>query len=315
MKIGNVLLKNNVVMAPMAGITDLAYRLILEEMGVGLTTTEMVSAKGLFYKNKNNAVILAKAPTEYPVAVQLFGSDPVIMSSMAKQIEPEFDIIDVNMGCPVHKIVSNGEGSALMMQPERAYSVLHCMAAVLTKPLTVKIRKGFDEKHINAVEFAQMAEDAGVSAITVHGRTREQMYSGKADWEIIRKVKEAVHIPVIGNGDIFTPENARAMLEETGCDGVAIARGAKGNPWLIKRTVCYLETGELLPEPTKEEKISMIRHHFELMADQKGERQALREMRNHLAWYTAGLPGSAAVRSSLCNLNSRAQLEELLHAL
>lgn len=312
MKIGNVELKNNVVMAPMAGVTDIAYRIILEEMGVGLATTEMVSAKGLYYKNRNNHIILQKAPGEYPLAVQLFGSDPIIMSNMALKIADDYDIIDVNMGCPVNKVVSNGEGSALMKNPEKAYSVLHAMCALVPKPVTVKFRKGYDEEHVNAVEFAKMAEDAGVAAITIHGRTRSQMYSGKADWDIIREIKEAVHIPVIGNGDIFTPEDAGRMIRETGCDGVAIARGAKGNPWLIRRTVRYLKDGTLLPEPEPDEKKEVIRRHAELMIKYKGEKMAMPEMRSHLAWYTAGIPGSAAVRNEM---NQVSTMDELLHLL
>lgn len=312
MKIGNVELKNNVVMAPMAGVTDIAYRIILEEMGVGLATTEMVSAKGLYYKNRNNHIILQKAPGEYPLAVQLFGSDPIIMSNMALKIADDYDIIDVNMGCPVNKVVSNGEGSALMKNPEKAYSVLHAMCALVPKPVTVKFRKGYDEEHVNAVEFAKMAEDAGVAAITIHGRTRSQMYSGKADWDIIREIKEAVHIPVIGNGDIFTPEDAERMIRETGCDGVAIARGAKGNPWLIRRTVRYLKDGTLLPEPEPDEKKEVIRRHAELMIKYKGEKMAMPEMRSHLAWYTAGIPGSAAVRNEM---NQVSTMDELLHLL
>lgn len=312
MKIGNLELKNNVIMAPMAGVTDIAFRIILEEMGVGLATTEMVSAKGLYYKNKNNHIILQKAPGEFPLAVQLFGSDPVIMSNMALKISGDYDIIDVNMGCPVNKVVSNGEGSALMKNPEKAFSVLNAMCRIVPKPVTVKIRKGYDDEHVNAVEFAQMAEEAGVAAITIHGRTRAQMYSGKADWEIIRKVKEAVSIPVIGNGDIFTPFDAKRMLDETGCDGVAIARGAKGNPWLVKRTVSYLNDGILLPEPDINEKKQIIRRHTELMVQYKGERLAIPEMRSHLAWYTAGIPGSASLRNEM---NSVSTMEGLLSLL
>jgi len=315
MKIGNLELKNNVFMAPMAGVTDLAYRIILEEMGVGLATTEMVSAKGLFYKNKNNHIILEKAPGEFPLAVQLFGSDPMIMADMGAKIADDYDIIDINMGCPVNKIVSNGEGSALMKNPSRAYSIINTMSRLISKPVTVKIRKGFDDAHVNAVEFAQMAEEAGAAAVTVHGRTRAQMYSGTADWEIIRKVKEAVHIPVIGNGDIFTPEDAKRMLDETGCDGVAIARGAKGNPWLVKRTIAYLNNGELLPEPDLEEKKRVILHHASLMVKYKGERMAMPEMRSHLAWYTAGIPGSAVLRNEMNKVETMEQLLALVDRL
>lgn len=306
--IGNVALSSNVIMAPMAGVTDTAYRVLLKEQGAGLTCTEMVSAKGIFYKNKNNKMILQTAPDEHPVAVQLFGSDPVIMASMAERIAEDFDIIDVNMGCPVPKIVNNGEGSALMKTPELAGRILSTMVRVLSKPVTVKFRKGFDDRHVNAVEFAKMAEQSGVSAITIHGRTRSQMYAGNADWDIIRAVKEAVSIPVFGNGDIFTPEDAKRMMEETGVDGVAIARGAKGNPWLIRRTIHYLETGELLPEPELSEKKEMMIRHAELMVEYKGERIAIQEMRKHLAWYTAGIPGSAKLRSGMNSLNT---LEEL----
>lgn len=315
MKIGDVELKNNVIMAPMAGVTDIAYRIILEDMGAGLATTEMVSAKGLYYKNRNNHIILQKAQGEYPLAVQLFGSDPVIMANMAQKISDDYDIIDVNMGCPVNKVVSNGEGSALMKNPEKAFSVLNAMCRLVSKPVTVKIRKGFDDEHVNAVEFAKMAEEAGVKAITVHGRTRAQMYSGKADWDIIKKVKEAVKIPVIGNGDIFTPFDAKRMIDETGCDGVAVARGAKGNPWLIKRTIKYLKDGELLPEPELEEKKAVIRRHTELMVRYKGERMAMPEMRSHLAWYTAGIPGSAALRNEMNQVSTMDELLKLLDRL
>ena len=303
-KIGNIELRNKVIMAPMAGVTDTAYRVILKEMGAALVSTEMVSAKGIFYNNKNNKLILNTAEDEHPIAVQLFGSDPMIMTGMAERIAEDFDIIDVNMGCPVPKIVNNGEGSALMRNPEQAFKILEMMCRVLRKPVTVKFRKGFDESHVNAVEFARMAEQAGVKAITVHGRTRTQMYAGKADWDIIRRVKEAVSIPVFGNGDIFTPEDAKHMLEETGADGVAIARGAKGNPWLIRRTVHYLETGELLPEPDIDELKAMMVRHAELMVKYKEERLAIPEMRKHLAWYTAGLKGSAKLRAELNTLST-----------
>ena len=313
--IGNVALSSNVIMAPMAGVTDTAYRVLLKEQGDGLTCTEMVSAKGIFYKNKNNKMILQTAPDEHPVAVQLFGSDPVIMASMAERIAEDFDIIDVNMGCPVPKIVNNGEGSALMKTPELAGRILSTMVRVLSKPVTVKFRKGFDDRHVNAVEFAKMAEQSGVSAITIHGRTRSQMYAGNADWDIIRAVKEAVSIPVFGNGDIFTPEDAKRMMDETGVDGVAIARGAKGNPWLIRRTIHYLETGELLPEPELSEKKEMMIRHAGLMVEYKGERIAIQEMRKHLAWYTAGIPGSAKLRSEMNSLNTLEELKAFVESI
>ena len=310
-RIGNLELKNNVIMAPMAGITDVAYRVILEEMGVALTSTEMVSAKGIFYNNRNNHLILQTAENEHPIAVQLFGSDPMIMARMAEKVGADFDAVDVNMGCPVPKIVGNGEGSALMKKPDLAFQILDMMVRILApKPVTVKFRKGFDDKHVNAVEFAKMAEQAGVAAITLHGRTRAQMYSGQADWDIIRQVKEAVSIPVIGNGDIFTPEDAARMIKETGCDGVAIARGAKGNPWLIRRTVHYLSTGELLPEPSLEERKAMILRHAELMVRYKGEKLAIPEMRKHMAWYTAGIPGSAKLRAAMNSLQTLEELKE-----
>lgn len=313
--IGNVALSSNVIMAPMAGVTDTAYRVLLKEQGAGLTCTEMVSAKGIFYKNKNNKMILQTAPDEHPVAVQLFGSDPVIMASMAERIAEDFDIIDVNMGCPVPKIVNNGEGSALMKTPKLAGRILSTMVRVLSKPVTVKFRKGFDDRHVNAVEFAKMAEQSGVSAITIHGRTRSQMYAGNADWDIIRAVKEAVSIPVFGNGDIFTPEDAKRMMDETGVDGVAIARGAKGNPWLIRRTIHYLETGELLPEPELSEKKEMMIRHAGLMVEYKGERIAIQEMRKHLAWYTAGIPGSAKLRSEMNSLNTLEELKAFVESI
>lgn len=312
LKIGSVELQNNIIAAPMAGVTDLPYRIILKEMGAGLVTTEMVSAKAILYKNKNNAVILRTEEAERPVAVQLFGADPMIMSAMAERISEPFAIIDVNMGCPVPKIVNNGEGSALMKDPDQAYKVLEMMARVLKKPVTVKFRKGFDDDHINAVEFAKMAESAGVAAITLHARTRKQMYSGKADWDMIRRVKEAVKIPVIGNGDIFEPEDAARMIEETGCDGVALARGIKGNPWLVKRTAALLETGDAGPEPSTEEKKAMILRHTELMIKYKGEHMGILEMRKHLAWYTQGLPGSAKLRGLMNEMSTEDELKRLV---
>lgn len=313
LKIGNVELENNLVLAPMAGVTDLPFRLLCKEQGCGLMCTEMVSAKALLYKNKNTAPLLEVREEERPVAVQLFGSDPEILSSMAKQIEDgPYDIIDLNMGCPVPKVVNNGEGSALMKDPKQVEAILTAMVKKLKKPVTVKFRKGFNEESINAVEIAKIAEGCGVAAVAVHGRTREQYYSGKADWDIIRQVKEAVKIPVIGNGDIFQPEDAKAMLDATGCDGLMIARGAKGNPWIFKRTAHYLETGELLPPPTKEEIKEMILRHAKLQVEYKGEWMGIREMRKHVAWYTVGLPHSSALRNEVNQVETLEELTDLI---
>ena len=313
MKIGNVELKNAIALAPMAGVTDLPFRLLCKEQGCGLMYTEMVSAKALLYKNRNTKPLLETRPEEEPVAVQLFGSDPEIMSEMALQLEEgPYAIIDVNMGCPVPKIVNNGEGSALMKDPKLAEQILTAMVKKLHKPVTVKFRKGFNDSNINAVEFAKMAESCGVAAVAVHGRTREQYYSGKADWDIIRQVKEAVSIPVWGNGDVFTPEDAKAMKEYTGCDGLMVARGAKGNPWLFKRILHYLETGELLPPPTAEEVKRMIVRHGTLQTEFRGEEIAMREMRKHVAWYTAGFPHSSALRNDINQVETLEELERLV---
>lgn len=313
MKIGNIELKHNVALGPMAGVTDLPFRVLCEEMGAGLTCTEMVSAKAIYYGNKNTNELIRTVPEEHPLAVQLFGSDPDIMAEIAVRLEEgPYDIIDVNMGCPVPKVVNNHEGSALMRDPDLAFRILSAMAKKLHKPLTVKFRKGFNDDSINAPEFAKMAEQAGVAAVAVHGRTREEYYRGKADWEIIRKVKEAVSIPVFGNGDIFQPEDAKKMMDETGCDGVMIARGAKGNPWIFKRVVHYLEHGELLPEPTREEVLAMIRRQAKMMVDVKGEYIAIREMRKHVSWYTAGIPNSAQLRNDINMVETLEGLLELL---
>lgn len=278
-----------------------------------MSVTEMVSAKAILYKNKNTKELLAVDPAEGPISVQLFGSDPEIMAAIAAQIQDgPYAAIDVNMGCPVPKIVNNHEGSALMKDPAQAEKVLTAMVKAVKKPITVKFRKGFNDQSINAVEFAKMAESCGVAAVAVHGRTREQYYSGKADWDIIRQVKEAVKIPVIGNGDVFTPEDAKRMLEETGCDGIMVGRGAKGNPWIFKRITHYLETGELLPGPTLMEVRDMILRHGKMLTEYKGEMTAMREMRSHMAWYTKGMRNSAALRCEINQVETLEGLAELL---
>ena len=313
LRIGNTVLENNVILAPRAGVTDLPFRVLCREQGAGCVVTEMVSAKAVLYNNKNTRELLQIDPAERPAAVQLFGSEPDIMAEIAARLEEgPYDYIDVNMGCPVPKIVNNGEGSALMKNPERAKEVLTAMVKAVKKPVTVKFRKGFNDLSVNAVEFAKMAESCGVAAVAVHGRTREQYYSGKADWDIIRQVKEAVRIPVIGNGDIFTPEDAGRMLKETGCDGIMVARGAKGNPWLFGRINHYLDTGEVLPGPSMAEIKAMILRHGRMLVQFKGEGVAMREMRGHMAWYTKGMPHSATLRNEINQVETLEGFVELL---
>lgn len=313
LKIGSVTLPNNLILAPMAGVTDLPFRLLCKEQGAGLLCMEMVSAKAILYKNRNTESLLEIDPRENPVSLQLFGSDPEIISTIAHQIEERpFDILDLNMGCPVPKIVNNGEGSALMKNPKLAGEIIRRTVRAIDKPVTVKIRKGFDDEHINAVEMAKIAEDAGAAAVAVHGRTREQFYSGRADWDIIRQVKEAVSIPVIGNGDLLTAEDVIAMEEQTGCDGFMIARGAQGNPWIFRQILHYFETGEHLAKPTIEEVTRMILRHARMMLEFKGEYIGIREIRKHAAWYTAGYPNSARLRVAINNVESFEALEELL---
>lgn len=314
MKIGNVKLENPYILAPMAGVTDLPFRLLCKEQGAGLLCMEMISAKALQYKNRNTKALLAIHPREYPVSLQLFGSDPEIISSMAKEIEElPFQILDINMGCPVPKVVKNGEGSALMNQPKLVYDIVSKTAKAIKKPVTVKIRKGFDPEHVNAVEIAKIIEEAGGAAVAVHGRTREQYYSGKADWDIIRQVKEAVSIPVIGNGDVISGESALAMRKETGCDAVMIGRGAQGNPWIFRELLEYEKTGSLPKRPKAEEIRAMMLRHAKLQIEFKGSYLGIREMRKHVAWYTKGLRGSARLRDEINKVESFEELEELLY--
>ena len=308
--IGNVTLDNQVILAPMAGVTDLPFRLLCREQGVGMVCMEMVSAKAIYFNNKNTEELLTIHPGEMPASLQLFGSDPEIIAQMAARIEDRpFSILDFNMGCPVPKVVNNGEGSALMKNPKLVEEILTALVKAVKKPVTVKIRKGFDDTCVNAVEIAKIAESCGVSAIAVHGRTRAQYYSGKADWDIIRQVKEAVQIPVIGNGDVDSPEAAKKLFEQTGCDGIMIGRAAQGNPWIFREVVEYLDTGKLLPRPTAEEKKEVILRHAALQREFKGEYTAVREMRKHLAWYTVGMPHSAHFRGMI---NSMETMEQLL---
>lgn len=312
LKIGSVELNNPFILAPMAGVCDLPFRLLCKEKGAAMVCTEMVSAKAIYYNNKNTKELLTIDKNEGPVSLQLFGSEPKLMAEMAKRIEEiPFDILDFNMGCPVPKVVNNGEGSALMKNPVLAGHIIEAMANAISKPVTVKIRAGFDAEHINAVEIAKIAENSGAAAITVHARTREQYYSGKADREIIRLVKEAVTIPVIGNGDIDCYESAKHMLEYTGCDGVAIGRGAEGNPWIFEELNAKY-AGLDYNKPSLEEVKEMIMRHARMLIDYKGEYIGIREMRKHAAWYTAGFKGASKLRGCLNEVSSIESLEEII---
>lgn len=307
--IGSVSLKNNVILAPMAGVSDLPFRLLCSRQGAGMVCSEMISAKAILYKNKNTEELLRIHPQEGPVSLQLFGADPEIVSEMAKRIEERpFAVLDLNMGCPVPKVVNNGEGSALMKNPLLAGKIIEKTVRAIQKPVTVKIRKGFDEAHINAVEIARIAQESGAAAVAVHGRTREQYYSGKADWEIIAQVKQAVRIPVLGNGDVTDGESAKKMLRNTGCDGILVGRAAQGNPWIFREITAALEGREIPKRPGRQELYEMIVEHALLSKEYKGEYVAVREMRKHMAWYTTGLPHSSQLRRKINEMETMEQL-------
>ncbi len=316
LKIGSVTLPNNLILAPMAGVTDLPFRLLCSRQGAGMCCMEMVSAKAILYQNKNTESLLEIHPDEGMLSLQLFGSDPKILSEMAKKIEDRpFAVLDINMGCPVPKVVNNGEGSALMKNPQLVEQIVSAVVKAIDKPVTVKIRKGFDEAHVNAVEIAKIAEAAGAAAVAVHGRTREQYYAGTADWDIIAKVKEAVSIPVIGNGDVTDGASAAALLEQTGCDGVMVGRAARGNPWIFSRIAAWLEDGTILPRPDIEEVKRTILYHAQLQLATKGEYTAIREMRKHVSWYTSGYPNSARLRQVVNQTESYEELCALVEEL
>lgn len=313
LKIKNIELENPIVLAPMAGVTDLPFRLLCGEQQAGLLCMEMVSAKAIFFGNKNTEKLMEIHPKKHPVSLQLFGNDPDIISEMAKKIEEKpFDLLDLNMGCPVPKVVNNREGSALLRDPALIGRIVEKTARAIQKPVTVKIRKGFEGEDIDIVQIARIIEESGGAAIAVHGRTREQYYSGRADWDAIRRVKEAVSIPVIGNGDVDSPEKAREMMDRTGCDAVMIGRAARGNPWIFSRTRAYIMEGEHKPLPDKEEICRMILRHGRLLVKYKGAYTGMREMRKHVAWYTAGMPHSAGLRREVNTLETYDQLERLM---
>ena len=312
-KIGTVEIRSRAVLGPMAGFTDMPFRALCCEQGASLTCTEMISAKGLHYRNRNSFPLLAVAENEGPVAVQLFGSEPELMAEEALKLQDgPYDIFDINMGCPMPKIVNNGEGSALMRNPELAGRIIAAMADALEKPVTVKIRKGFNDNEINAVEMARIAEKSGAAAVAVHGRTREEYYAGHADWNIIRKVKEAVHIPVIGSGDIYSAQDAKRMLDETGCDAVMAARGARGNPWLFREINAYLETGVIPARPEKDEIKETVLRQLNMMVDFTGEYSAVRQMRKHVSYYCSGFANATSFRREINRAETAKDFERIL---
>lgn len=312
-KIGNVQMENPFVLAPMAGVTDLPFRTLCKEQGAGLICMEMVSAKAISFHNKNTEALMEINPSEHPVSLQLFGSEPELMAEVAKSIEERpFDILDINMGCPVPKVVNNGEGSALLKKPNLIVEIVKKVSSAIKKPLTVKVRIGFENEPVDIVEIAKRVEDAGAAAIAVHGRTRQQYYSGVADWDAIRRVKEAVNIPVIGNGDVDSPKKAEALIKETGCDAVMIGRAVRGNPWIFREMNHYFTTGEILERPSVQEVREMILRHARAQIEVKGEFTGIREMRKHVAWYTAGMRHSAGLRRESNTIACYEDLEKLL---
>ncbi|WP_197027090.1 tRNA dihydrouridine synthase DusB [Butyrivibrio sp. MC2021] len=311
LQIGSVTLENNIILGPMAGVSDLPFRLLCSEMGAGLVCMEMVSAKAIIYKNRNTNMLLEIHPEEKPVSLQLFGSEPAIMQEAVEMIKDRpYDILDVNMGCPVPKVVGNGEGSALMKKPELIEEIVAALVKVSDRPVTVKIRKGFNEDMVNAVECALAAQQGGAAAVAVHGRTREQYYYGQADWSIIRDVKEALKIPVIGNGDVVDGESAQRMFEETGCDGVMVARAAQGNPFLFREIKSFFETGKACERPSNQEIYDTVIRHADLQLQYKGEYIGIREMRKHVSWYTTGMTGSAKFRNEINQMTDMESLKE-----